>query len=121
REPLPVPGQVGGKGGAIYSQSQFSRQWQAGGDSGLVDRVSTWVARSEVLRRACSPGKQCTPFGVPQSVPPSRISIAAASRTTRAAAGPEMVRNRRACLAEKGPARAEDKAEIGAEVAAAQA
>jgi hypothetical protein len=28
------------------------------------------VARSEVLRGACRLGKRCTPFGIPQSVPP---------------------------------------------------
>ena len=35
-----------------------------------------WVARPEVLRRACSLCKGITPFGVPQGVPPPQMAFA---------------------------------------------
>src|SRR5260370_42171310 len=35
--------------------------------------ISGWVARSEVLRRACGTLIAHTPFGVPQSVPPNAV------------------------------------------------
>src|SRR5260370_17561313 len=41
------------------------------GINSAASQLQFWVARSEVLRKACEQSASGTPFGVPQSVPPN--------------------------------------------------